>query len=397
VAQGEAADLTWKSEVLRLIRSTWKTDQIFSLADVYQLSSSIAARHPENRHVDEKLRQVLQQLREDGEITFVDNDGHYSPTKFSPEAGDPLTTISDESARRLLLRCREWFGQVIPSSELQHRVKGFGGQKGIYKPSGSKYALWIRQTAKGAYPDKKLEYRPDGSWTYRYSPEGRAGRTEMSLDTNQSLLACARDHVPIGVFRQASNVDGMTAYEVLGVAYVQSFDGEHFVLQGEPIDEASLPLPENLVPTFHVFEREPAHVSNVLRTIRDGRFGIRIRQLYHDRCSLCNIGFRIGSLAVGMDAAHIVPVEKGGVIGNLRNGILLCKNHHALFDGNAWTMDEDLAIRVAPDKALRESALGNHILDVEGKRLENLPSNPINYPAVEAIRWRMQEFDKAWA
>ena len=304
--------------------------------------------------------------------------------------------VSDGAVRSQLLRFRDLFGQIIPSSELQRRVRGFGSQKGIYKPSGSRYALWVRANLKGGLPGQGPCLPADGSWTYRYSPEGRAGRSEMSLDTNQSLLKCQLDHVPIGVFREVADLRGKAAYQVLGIAYVQSFDGEHLVLQGEPIDVSAQPMPESVNVTFHPFERDPAKVTNVLRTIRDYRFGVRIRQLYHERCSLCNIGFRLGGQAVGLDAAHIIPVQSGGVIGDLRNGILLCKNHHALFDENAWTMNEDLTIQVAPDDGLRASAIGNHLLSMEGARLQNLPSASIDYPALEAIRWRVHEFDKFW-
>ena len=44
---------------------------------------------PGNRHVEEKVRQQLQFLRNDGDISFVDNSGHYtlrSATLLRPEA-----------------------------------------------------------------------------------------------------------------------------------------------------------------------------------------------------------------------------------------------------------------------------------------------------------------------
>jgi hypothetical protein len=392
-----AGDKSWRQEVLHLIRSRWHADQVFSLSEVYASADQLTKRHPGNLHVEAKLRQVLQQLRDEGEITFVDNEGHYAPNKLVLPPGDSLLGVSTPSLRTQLLRIRDLLGQVVASSVLQEEVQGFGSQKGIYKPSGSKYALWVRQTLKGIYPDEELSVKPDGSWTYRYAPEGRGGRTDLALDTNQSLMRCKEDHVPIGVFRQVSDVDGKTAYEVLGLARVASFDGEYFVLHGEPIDVAGAPAVEQVVPTFHAFESDPATIGMVARLVRDQRFGVAVRRVYHAKCSLCNIGFRVGGQPTALDAAHIIPVQEGGILGDLRNGILLCKNHHALFDMNAWTMDEDLQVKVARDRTLRESALGNHVLSVEGRRLPNLPNDEDNFPAPEAIKWRLEQFEKAWA
>lgn len=310
---------------------------------------------------------------------------------------DPLEAVRDPQLRDQLRLIRDWYGQIALSSELQTTIRGFGSQKGIYKPAGSTHPLWVRQTSKGAYPDRDLEFRPDGSWTYLYSPEGRDGSTDLSLDTNKALLRASEDRVPIGVFRQTEDEHGKTAYQVLGLAFVEGFDGSHFRLRGEGIDVEALPVPESIVPTFQPFELGPPKVSETVRAMRDRRFRVVVQQLYHDRCSLCNLGFRVRGNSVGLEAAHIIPVEKRGALADVRNGILLCRNHHALFDLAAWTMDEDLRIRVAPDKDLRQSALPNHLIKSEGQRLANLPSDPADFPAAEAIRWRIEAFDQVWA
>lgn len=392
----DQADQTWTSEILAVIRSHWANDQIFALADVYALAEPLTRKHPENHNVEAKIRQVLQQLRDLGEITFIDNEGRYAPNRREILPGDALLAVSDLRVRSQLARIREMIGQVVTSSDLAKIVQGFGSQKGIYKPSGSKYALWVRETRAGPYSDKDLRYRPDGSWTYRYSPEGREGKPDLSLDTNTSLMRCKDHHIPVGVFRQSRDRDGRTAYEVLGLATVAAFDGEHFVLDGEPIDVEDSPLVTQIAPTFQPFEPSHKPLGLVARLVRDQRFGTAVRKLYHERCSLCNIGFRVGGQAVGLDAAHIIPVKDGGVTGDLRNGILLCKNHHALFDQYAWTMDEGLSVRLAPDRELRTSALDNHLTRLEGHRLPNLPGAEENYPASAAIKWRVERFDEEW-
>ncbi len=395
VAPNDVGD-TWTDEVLGLIRANWKPDQVFSLSDVYSRSTELAVKHPGNATTQNTIRRVLQQLRDSGVINFLDNEGHYCIAGSPTLPGDPIGTIDDPIIKAQLIRIREAFDQVLPSSEIQKLVLGFRGRKGIYKPAGASHALWVRETQNSSYQDKDPDVWPDGSWTFRYSPEERNGRIDLKLDTNQSLLNCQRDHTPIGVFRPAPPLGGRIAYKVLGIAFVESFDGTHFILRGEPSNETESPIVETVSTTFDPIEHVPAPTSDVTRVLRDRKFATALREAYRGRCSLCNIGFRIGSTPVAIEAAHIVPVEAGGVRGNIKNGILLCPNHHTLFDQYAWTMDEDFRVMVAPDRALRESAKDNHILTIAGDRLPNLPSLPRNYPAKESINWRREHFEDRW-
>src|SRR5574341_1139815 len=45
--------------------------------------------------------------------------------------------------------------------------------KGIYKPAWSKYALSVRQSLRGAYPDQEPIIRADGTWAYAYFQENK--------------------------------------------------------------------------------------------------------------------------------------------------------------------------------------------------------------------------------
>lgn len=385
----------WKEQLLQLLKDRWAAREVFSLQEVYELAQPLAALHPENDHVEEKVRQLLQLLRDDGQIGFEDDAGHYSLVHPSSIAGDPVLREPDPELREALLTIRDLESQVLTSERLQGIVKGFGGQKGIYKPSGSSRALWVRQTRRGVYPDQPVEVNSDGSWTFRYSAEGRAGRAEWALDTNQGLLRSQADRIPVGVFRQVRSDTGKARYEILGLAYVTGREGEHFVLRGESNDVTTLPVEEPSV-EFVAFEPSPRKMSHAERLLRDRRFSITIRRLYHDRCSLCNLGYRLAGRSVGMEAAHVIPVEKGGNVADSRNGLLLCRNHHALFDRYAWTINRDLEVVVAEDRGLRESAIDNHVLKVEGQVLPNLPVQESTRPASQAIDWRFREFETLW-
>lgn len=214
----------------------------------------------------------------------------------------------------------------------------------------------------------------------------------MSLDTNRALLRSMEDRIPVGVLRQQSGASGTRAYEILGLAYVQDFDGTHFVLRGESITWAELPPMQTGPLPFKPFEETPGKLAAQLRRLRDQRFTIAVRKAYHERCSLCEVGYRVRGRVLGLEAAHIIPVSDRGTSADIRNGISLCRNHHTLFDEFAWTPDEDLRVLVVEDDDFRRSALANCILDLEGRKLPNLPEWTELQPAAEALRYRLGKF-----
>lgn len=59
----------WTLDVLNAVRSLNKRD--FSLSEVYELDDELAALHPANRHVRDKIRQQLQVLRDLGLLEFL--------------------------------------------------------------------------------------------------------------------------------------------------------------------------------------------------------------------------------------------------------------------------------------------------------------------------------------
>lgn len=59
----------WTLDVLKVVRSLDKVE--FSLSDVYSHTDALQRLHPKNKHVHEKIRQQLQQLRDMGLLRFL--------------------------------------------------------------------------------------------------------------------------------------------------------------------------------------------------------------------------------------------------------------------------------------------------------------------------------------
>jgi len=65
----------WKEDILACIKDL--NQNTFSLSDMYQYESYLSELHPGNNHIKEKIRQLLQYLRDDGKIQFLDDNGTY--------------------------------------------------------------------------------------------------------------------------------------------------------------------------------------------------------------------------------------------------------------------------------------------------------------------------------
>lgn len=69
--------------------------------------------------------------------------------------------------------------------------------------------------------------------------------------------------------------------------------------------------------------------------IRDAVFSKNVREAYDGRCAMCGLNF---SLVVG---AHVYPVAALGAPDEVWNGVALCHNHHAVFDGHLIYVEPD--------------------------------------------------------
>lgn len=102
--------------------------------------------------------------------------------------------------------------------------------KGIYKPAWSQYALSVRESLSRPYPDEEPAPGDGGGWSYRYYQENLDPDARDGEYTNDALLACMRDGVPVGVLRQVSERP-RSRYLVLGVARIRGWQDGFFHLE----------------------------------------------------------------------------------------------------------------------------------------------------------------------
>jgi putative restriction endonuclease len=262
--------------------------------------------------------------------------------------------------------------------------------KGIYKPAWSEYALSVRQTLGGPYPDMEPVERADGSWSYRYFQEGEADDVKRHT-TNRGMLACLRDGVPVGVMRQTS-AKPRVRYRILGLAFVSSWDSGYFVLEGcnaagvSHAGSVGGPLADRLAHVQRVADAEGVFdpndvedarerdLASIVRRRGQARFRAKLLQVYSGRCAItgCNV-------EEALEAAHVTPYL-GTQTNTVQNRILLRADLHTLWDlGLIAVTETNCRLMIAT--SLEGTSYGY----LNGQPV-NLPTAPHLAPSATALR-----------
>ena len=120
-------------------------------------------------------------------------------------------------------------------------------------------------------------------------------------------------------------------------------------------------------------------------------FRERVLDAYRRQCAFCR--FRHPEL---LDAAHIVPDTEPGGEPTVRNGLALCKLHHAAFDRYFVGVRPDYVVEVRHDLLDEEDGptLVHGIQALHGNRII-VPRNPDARPDAERLERRYQQFLRA--
>jgi putative restriction endonuclease len=134
-------------------------------------------------------------------------------------------------------------------------------------------------------------------------------------------------------------------------------------------------------------------VAQITRKYRAYDFRGRVLSAYGHRCAFCGVQLNL------VDAAHIVPVADNTSTDETSNGIALCKLHHAAFDRNLLSVDENF--KIEPSNTISAALRSENRHGGLPEFLKNLkpalilPSDRRDYPdrryiarAREVRKWR---------
>lgn len=254
-----------------------------------------------------------------------------------------------------------WFndhrGQRVQWSEIKaHAENGarlVNQAKGIYKPAYTDLAISVRTIQDGPYPDKKVEYRSDGSWVCQYFQENIDPNKRDQEATNRGLMRCMEENIPVGFLIKRKPKPGVE-YDILGLGFVVEWNAGYFTIEGTSNDgelhekaDASRARASQGVLSFvdadFDADFDAAESDSDLRerqitvvAVRRGQANFRAKLLdvYEGRC--CVTGC---DLVDALEAAHISPY-RGPQSNNPQNGLLLRADIHTLFDLGLIAVDE---------------------------------------------------------
>jgi putative restriction endonuclease len=124
----------------------------------------------------------------------------------------------------------------------------------------------------------------------------------------------------------------------------------------------------------------PIIASTINRPFRDAKFRQHIRQVYDRTCAFTGLRLINGGGRPEVEAAHIVPVEKGGN-DSVQNGIALSGTVHWMFDRGLLSLADDFTI--LQSRQLNEDI--SHLLVRDGRA--RVPDAPHLRPHPHYLGW----------
>ncbi|MFF9088979.1 phosphorothioated DNA-binding restriction endonuclease [Streptomyces sp. NPDC014991] len=140
---------------------------------------------------------------------------------------------------------------------------------------------------------------------------------------------------------------------------------------------ARLLLDRHFPPSLHSelcesagLETEPGDVVRlpVVRRQRDRRMRELVLTAYEYRCAFCGYDGRIGTVPVGLEAAHVRWWAFGGP-DDVDNGLCLCSLHHKLFDKGVLGIDGGHRVLVSQRFVGHSPAAREHVIALAGRPL----------------------------
>lgn len=228
----------------------------------------------------------------------------------------------------------------------------FVSPQGIFRPRQLEVPLSIRTSSGGPYDDA---FNSDDLLLYRYRG------TDPQHPDNRGLRQAWFDNTPLVYFHQL--VEGR--YFAVWPVFIIGDDPSSLTFTVAADDYYAVADSDRVV-AEDAAPRRRYVTSTVRRRLHQRGFRERVLHAYRRQCALCRL--RHGEL---LDAAHIIPDVEPKGIPAIRNGISMCKLHHAAFDSFVLGITPDYEVRIRQDvlEEIDGPMLRHGLQEMHGRRL----------------------------
>lgn len=272
---------------------------------------------------------------------------------------------------------------ALTSEEIGHftfrgeRFRLMDAQRGIRKPAVLSSALSIRTTYRpeGAERPYEDDLGPDGLVRYKWRGDDR------DHPENRALREAMHQRVPMIWFWGVGTALYKPIFPIYLIdeepqlqQFVVATDGlQHLQSTGSKVEEV-----------MRVWLR-----SETTRRLHQPVFRSMVMRAYNTRCAVCELKH-----SVLLDAAHIVEDKHELGIAAVRNGLALCKIHHAAYDAGILGVTPQLKVEIRDD-ILHEvdgPLLEHGLKGLHGEPLRVVPSRRAERPDPELLEIHYTRF-----
>lgn len=250
---------------------------------------------------------------------------------------------------------------------------------GIFKPKLMELPLSVRTAHEGPYNDREGS---TGQFLYAYRG------TDPNHPDNAGLRALMRRRIPLVYFFGVLKGRYLPAWPVFVID--DNPASLHFTLQ---LEDHSILRVDERTNEIGVLEYPEAGIRRYVTRefkarLHQQSFRERVLHAYREQCALCRLRHR-----ELLDAAHIVPDSEPEGVPEVRNGLALCKLHHAAFDRMFIGVRPDLVVEVRQDILDEEDGpvLLHGLKELHNRRIW-VPRHNSSRPSAELLERRYARF-----
>ncbi len=285
----------------------------------------------------------------------------------------------------LTIRTHDGTNSITSQELLDFRFRGepfrlMDAQAGIRKPRGWSAALSIRTvfTREGAPRPYDDTIGSDGLVRYKWR-----GIDPEQAD-NRALRAAMHQGVPLIWFFGV----GTATYQPIFPVYLVREEPESHQFAVDP------DVARSLVPTGSRLEENLKRyvMREVRHRLHQPVFRATVLRAYQNRCAVCAL-----THSELLDAAHIVPDRLEEGIASVRNGLAMCKIHHAAFDSRILGIRPDRVVQIRRDllEEIDGPMLKYGLQGCHGQSLRVVPRSRSERPDRELLGAAYEQFRAA--